>query len=274
MSEDGLIFKATIREGLKWSDGVPVTTDDVAFKINDVLLNKELNPVAMSWLTWGDGTTEFQIIDDRTFGFKFALPDYAQGMPQLGQGCPGRGLALLDLFLEFANSGLVLGRPLVGAGVDPFQLDFELCQFLGNPFEFLAEVLPAGDLEGDLTDPERGLNAGARKSAGRLLAQLFVRNRNLGELFVQLDLLLVLCGYVEESLPGFVALPRIGRATLFYIGRSEVNPVVQFLVVVAQPLGQLDYDHLDQGRTADGFLHPQFAPLHLAGQGDLTVTGQ
>lgn len=74
MSSDGLLFSATIRKGLKWSDGTPVTTDDVAFKINDVLLNKKLNPVAAPWLVWGGGKTEFKIIDKQTFEIKFAKP--------------------------------------------------------------------------------------------------------------------------------------------------------------------------------------------------------
>jgi len=74
MSEDGTVFTGTIRKGLKWSDGVPVTTDDVAFRINDVLLNLDLNPVAMPWLVWGNGTTEFTVIDERTYQLKFAAP--------------------------------------------------------------------------------------------------------------------------------------------------------------------------------------------------------
>ncbi len=74
MNEDGTVFSATIRKGLKWSDGEPVTTEDVSFRIKDVLLNKELSPVPMPWLTWGDGTTEFTIVDDTSFTIKFAKP--------------------------------------------------------------------------------------------------------------------------------------------------------------------------------------------------------
>lgn len=74
MSEDAMTFTATIRKGLKWSDGVPVTTEDVAFLINDVKLNKTLNPVAAEWLTWGGGTTELLIVDDYTFQFVFDAP--------------------------------------------------------------------------------------------------------------------------------------------------------------------------------------------------------
>jgi peptide/nickel transport system substrate-binding protein len=74
MNEDGTVFTATIRAGLKWSDGEPVTTDDVAFKINDVLLNKELSPTPMPWLVWGGGTTKFEVIDKQSFQITFAQP--------------------------------------------------------------------------------------------------------------------------------------------------------------------------------------------------------
>ena len=74
MNAEGTEFTATIRAGLKWSDGEPVTTDDVAFKINDVLLNKELSPTAMPWLVWGGGTTKFEIVDKQSFKITFAKP--------------------------------------------------------------------------------------------------------------------------------------------------------------------------------------------------------
>jgi peptide/nickel transport system substrate-binding protein len=74
MSPDGKVFSATIRKGLKWSDGVPVTTEDVKFKINDILLNKTLSPVAPTWMNWGGSKTEFVVIDEYSFEFRFASP--------------------------------------------------------------------------------------------------------------------------------------------------------------------------------------------------------
>ena len=74
MSPDGMVFTGTIRRGLKWSDGTPVTTADVEFRIKDILLNKELNPVPAPWLVWGGGETELVIIDSQTFQYKFAAP--------------------------------------------------------------------------------------------------------------------------------------------------------------------------------------------------------
>jgi peptide/nickel transport system substrate-binding protein len=53
MSADGKTFTGKIREGLKWSDGVAVTTEDVEYAVKYVALNKEINPVTPRWMNWG-----------------------------------------------------------------------------------------------------------------------------------------------------------------------------------------------------------------------------
>ncbi len=42
ISDDGLRFVFTLRQGLKWSDGKPLTADDVEFTYNDIYFNKEI----------------------------------------------------------------------------------------------------------------------------------------------------------------------------------------------------------------------------------------
>jgi peptide/nickel transport system substrate-binding protein len=42
VSEDGLRYVFTLREGLKWSDGEPLTADDVVFTYNDLIFNEEI----------------------------------------------------------------------------------------------------------------------------------------------------------------------------------------------------------------------------------------
>ena len=42
-NEDNTEFTFTIREGLRWSDGTPVTTEDVRYTFEDFFLNDELN---------------------------------------------------------------------------------------------------------------------------------------------------------------------------------------------------------------------------------------
>jgi peptide/nickel transport system substrate-binding protein len=42
ISEDKLRYIFTLREGLKWSDGKPLTADDVVFSFNDIYMNKRI----------------------------------------------------------------------------------------------------------------------------------------------------------------------------------------------------------------------------------------
>jgi peptide/nickel transport system substrate-binding protein len=70
-SADDKVFTFKIREGLKWSDGTPVTTEDVRFAYEDVTMNKELNPSVPSWLALEGKAGELTVIDQYTFGFSF-----------------------------------------------------------------------------------------------------------------------------------------------------------------------------------------------------------
>ena len=75
INEDNTVYTFTLRKGLKWSDGTPVTMEDFAFGINDFIFNKELTPVVSNYMRSG-GTGEgtpftFEIIDDNTFTITF-----------------------------------------------------------------------------------------------------------------------------------------------------------------------------------------------------------
>jgi peptide/nickel transport system substrate-binding protein len=74
ISNDGRTFTFKIREGLKWSDGVPVTTEDVRFWYEDILMNKELTPTIPTWLTAGGKPLKIEIIDKYTFKVIFEAP--------------------------------------------------------------------------------------------------------------------------------------------------------------------------------------------------------
>ncbi len=75
VSEDGKVFTFYMRKGLKWSDGVPVTTEDIRFAYEDFLLNEELTPFFPVWLRSGsrrDGEPgKLEVIDDYTFRISF-----------------------------------------------------------------------------------------------------------------------------------------------------------------------------------------------------------
>jgi peptide/nickel transport system substrate-binding protein len=78
VSDDGKVFTFYMREGLKWSDGMPVTTEDVLFTYEDFLLNKELTPIFPQWMKSGnrvDGQPMgLEVIDKHTFRISFAEP--------------------------------------------------------------------------------------------------------------------------------------------------------------------------------------------------------
>ena len=63
-----------LRKGLKWSDGEPMTADDILFMWNDVQQNKELRP--NPWGTWVvDGAfVQVEKIDNETVRFLAAAP--------------------------------------------------------------------------------------------------------------------------------------------------------------------------------------------------------
>ena len=53
VNADGTVYTFKMREGLKWSDGQPVTTADVKFAYEDVLLNDKITPIFPTYLRSG-----------------------------------------------------------------------------------------------------------------------------------------------------------------------------------------------------------------------------
>jgi peptide/nickel transport system substrate-binding protein len=78
VSNDNRVFTFYMRDGLKWSDGSPVTTEDVLFAYEDVLLNEKLTPVFPSWLKSGNTGSgdpfKLEIIDKYKFRISFSKP--------------------------------------------------------------------------------------------------------------------------------------------------------------------------------------------------------
>jgi len=75
VSPDKRVFTFYMRKGLKWNDGEPVTTDDVRFAYEDVILDEKLTPRYHQWLKTGSaarGTPmDLEIIDEYTFRISF-----------------------------------------------------------------------------------------------------------------------------------------------------------------------------------------------------------
>lgn len=76
-SPDFMSCTITIRKGLKWSDGHPMTVDDIIFFVEDWQYNADLFPnTPGSWLVGGKKLT-LEKIDDVTIKFNFPQPNPA-----------------------------------------------------------------------------------------------------------------------------------------------------------------------------------------------------
>ena len=54
ISDDASEYTFKLRAGHKWSDGAPVTTEDVRFAYEDVISNAELRPIVPTYLKTGN----------------------------------------------------------------------------------------------------------------------------------------------------------------------------------------------------------------------------
>jgi len=76
MSDEGKQIVFTLREGLQWSDGHPLTTDDVVFSYNDVYLNQAIPTSARFVLLIGKSRAlpTVRKLDDRRVEFTIPEP--------------------------------------------------------------------------------------------------------------------------------------------------------------------------------------------------------
>jgi peptide/nickel transport system substrate-binding protein len=71
-SDDGKTFTLRLREGMKWSDGVPFSTENFEFWWNNVVLNETLSPSPPSEMVINGKLPTFTKIDDYTVSWTFA----------------------------------------------------------------------------------------------------------------------------------------------------------------------------------------------------------
>ncbi len=72
VNDDATAFTFTIRRGLKWSDGTPVTTENVDFFFNSVMFNKDVTPALPEHWRWGGEPVELDVMGPREFRLVFA----------------------------------------------------------------------------------------------------------------------------------------------------------------------------------------------------------
>src|SRR5690606_4760466 len=72
VNEDSTEFTFHLREGMKWSDGAPVTADDIVFWYEDMALNAELYPGGPGGHMMNSGEpATLTKVDDYTVTFTF-----------------------------------------------------------------------------------------------------------------------------------------------------------------------------------------------------------
>jgi peptide/nickel transport system substrate-binding protein len=74
MSADGREWTFRMRKGMKWSDGMPITTEDIRFWWEDMRTYPELSAAPAWQFRFGGENMKVDIIDDFTFKFTFKAP--------------------------------------------------------------------------------------------------------------------------------------------------------------------------------------------------------
>ena len=72
VNSDNSEYTFYLRKGMKYSDGVPFTTEHIMFWYEDRLMNKELTPSVSSWLKINNQPVVVEKVDDYAFKMKFA----------------------------------------------------------------------------------------------------------------------------------------------------------------------------------------------------------
>jgi peptide/nickel transport system substrate-binding protein len=73
---DATEYTFKLRQGMKWSDGQPFTTDDIMFFYEDVFLDAELMPSAQAHLRSPNGDkARFEKLDETSFKIIFSQPN-------------------------------------------------------------------------------------------------------------------------------------------------------------------------------------------------------
>ncbi|NLX44139.1 MAG: twin-arginine translocation signal domain-containing protein, partial [Chloroflexi bacterium] len=75
MSADFTEVTCYLRKGMRWSDGEPVTTEDIRFWYEDILKNTELTPLPNIAFRRGGDLMTLDILDDYAFKLTFAAPN-------------------------------------------------------------------------------------------------------------------------------------------------------------------------------------------------------
>jgi peptide/nickel transport system substrate-binding protein len=85
VSDDKMTYTFKLREGLKWSDGKPITADDVVFTFNDIINNEAIPNNSRDGLLVADQFPEVTKVDNLTVKIVTAKP-FVPFMGSIGTG--------------------------------------------------------------------------------------------------------------------------------------------------------------------------------------------
>lgn len=121
ISDDYTAFTFYLREGMKWSDGAPFTSEDLMFFYEDILMNDELTPGKPAWLAAAGEPAVFSAPDDYTIVIEFSAPKMLFLQEQAAMGRPNYLLTpkhyLSRFHPEYADAGK-LQEMLSAEGMD------------------------------------------------------------------------------------------------------------------------------------------------------------
>ncbi len=142
-SEDGTTYTIHMREGMKWSDGHPLTTEDVDFWWNDWATVEGLGWVGQAFAGTQGRRANIEIIDDYTFRVKYDYPfgifphvltRHPGGYPAEGPFMPKHFLK--DYHIEYAGED-ALKKMMDELGVERWEdVLNRFCQWGMNTWQF------------------------------------------------------------------------------------------------------------------------------------------
>jgi len=77
-NDDGTVWTAKLREGMKWSDGAPFTADDFIWHY-DMIMDERVTKIPPPWILLGSSKGETVKVDDYTVEFRFDDTNYVFG---------------------------------------------------------------------------------------------------------------------------------------------------------------------------------------------------
>ncbi|MBL8117003.1 MAG: ABC transporter substrate-binding protein [Anaerolineae bacterium] len=88
-SEDNTVVTITLRRGMKWSDGQPVTSDDIMFWYENIMLHPELPNLPSSYTVGGQPAVLAKVDDNTvTVTFTTAYPGFIEIIARTDTGFP------------------------------------------------------------------------------------------------------------------------------------------------------------------------------------------